>query len=1205
MRATVFTDKISCFAWFHLNSKHQLEDKFYWTRIVRKSCGEREAAAARCETQGLSNQDRRKLLKRTRSLAVISEDLSRSDADNQNYHFSDSPLSNPRRPQLIPRAKLIDRNSLKDRLSKSQQHLSEPHDRFNESRAYHSHSTCDLYSIPPHSYFQEIPPFNRSESRIDPDRLNILNWPRTPRRYKSHQDLDTVSGLVDIVEDTWPLEENHQTYDIYTQVKRKRKKHRSLDSILFEDEGELEYFDVLNLLPLSKVRLEIDEVDVHNNYPTSKHNKDSLLPTNIDTLSTGDNDDTSIGGESELRHTPRILQVSEFSDDNQDNSLHFGSNVTDEEKCKSHSIYEETEKSREKSHSDENSWKSLVSSSNKSLWDVESLEESLKSPEKEQEQVETEAENTNNSIQETTKCLDANHKKKSTESKLNGVGDTEIKEVKEIEQVEDYKSIWVSDTDEIEDMSRRPQVLKIVDNEVTRRCSRGPSVVEIDIVAQDMVKSKDTNDEVLAKKDTTVDPLIRSQSPEIKKEIEVERSQECKRSSIESARNFFEAKSLGTESIKNQQNEGPFERIVKETTNIIGKACNAVKGSLGFEARSESSDLGLGSDCGSDTRRRSIDDGDEVDTNEDVTVSVTEKTSANEINDSYLKPPKSNLTRSHSCVDSIECQGTDGPEFDHIRYKIVKSRLFGKNIFSNAPGKGDPGYDGLMQYLREYSFQELLLDNNVVIIEPVRAEPVETKNVSLQNNKNKTTLSRGNSIVQKKAKSESDQNDSKTTNETAKSPKQSSLRKHFFYHPISSVNRVNKELIDEELPDPDTVRNVRRMFEATLRPKNSSDTSDSKDRKSVSMKDLRRIEDRQMDDVNERSFETSRFRCSSRAKDLTKLFEGLDKTTSTNAPNSKEDLGNLKSDSKTRILAQSFEARSGNTSPSDSEYSRNKNSTYRQSNHRQRQQSCWDAGSVSSGVSSDYPDTDPGSGVQCTSSEDEEIDCRDDDADRNNEQVHGHFVSQDVLERIRECGTSVTYYGGKVVNTCNGPLISPMSTKLKRSERLVELDDYVKFRLVKSNSCDSRLELTGRVVERRSKIEAREHLSNNESKRKSDLRACTIAETPSIEITDLESLRFEDERQASDETTASKREPPVVIGLEPKKEENRDQSAFKANFQLGKVDNTKSNIPHGFGSALTRWQINEGNWNKKQTEFGKMEFEEFEVLEDSLNGINN
>lgn len=37
------------------------------------------------------------------------------------------------------------------------------------------------------------------------------------------------------------------------------------------------------------------------------------------------------------------------------------------------------------------------------------------------------------------------------------------------------------------------------------------------------------------------------------------------------------------------------------------------------------------------------------------------------------------------------------------------------------------------------------------------------------------------------------------------------LKRHFFYHPV----RVNKELLDEELPCPDTVRNVRKLFEGS------------------------------------------------------------------------------------------------------------------------------------------------------------------------------------------------------------------------------------------------------------------------------------------------------------------------------------------------------------------------------------------------------
>lgn len=252
---------------------------------------------------------------------------------------------------------------------------------------------------------------------------------------------------------------------------------------------------------------------------------------------------------------------------------------------------------------------------------------------------------------------------------------------------------------------------------------------------------------------------------------------------VELARNFFESKLNKKELPKA---EGRFEKIVEETSSMIGKACNVVRGSLGFEARSESSDLGLGSDCGSDTRRRSIDDG--VDVTEDIVplCNKSEKQLSAEFEDKYSKPgtkSRTNLTRSRSCLTSLECQ--DVPEFDHVRYKIVKSRLFGKNIYGNIPNKGDVGYEGLMQYLREYSFQELLLDNNVVIIEPVRAEHVEIKSSSGVGKGKPSMTCKVANANHKKPDNEACKNSEISDDETPKKiPKQSSLRKHFFYHPI-------------------------------------------------------------------------------------------------------------------------------------------------------------------------------------------------------------------------------------------------------------------------------------------------------------------------------------------------------------------------------------------------------------------------------------
>lgn len=121
-----------------------------------------------------------------------------------------------------------------------------------------------------------------------------------------------------------------------------------------------------------------------------------------------------------------------------------------------------------------------------------------------------------------------------------------------------------------------------------------------------------------------------------------------------------------------------------------------MKGSFGFETRSDSSDPGLGSECDSDIRRHSVDDSAEV--------KILE-TSSQKKNHYYedKKNGHMTLTRSRSCADSID-QDPGEPEFDHVRYKIVKSNLFGKNLYANF-GNSDVTYDGLMQYLKEYSFQ--------------------------------------------------------------------------------------------------------------------------------------------------------------------------------------------------------------------------------------------------------------------------------------------------------------------------------------------------------------------------------------------------------------------------------------------------------------------------------------------------------------------
>ncbi|KPJ01575.1 hypothetical protein RR46_08612 [Papilio xuthus] len=70
-------------------------------------------------------------------------------------------------------------------------------------------------------------------------------------------------------------------------------------------------------------------------------------------------------------------------------------------------------------------------------------------------------------------------------------------------------------------------------------------------------------------------------------------------------------------------------------------------------------------------------------------------------------------------------------EFDHVRYKVMKSELFKNSMIANY--RKEAQFDGLLQYLQDYSFQELLVNNNIVIIEPVRTkvEPTPKKNNNL------------------------------------------------------------------------------------------------------------------------------------------------------------------------------------------------------------------------------------------------------------------------------------------------------------------------------------------------------------------------------------------------------------------------------------------------------------------------------------------
>jgi len=116
-----------------------------------------------------------------------------------------------------------------------------------------------------------------------------------------------------------------------------------------------------------------------------------------------------------------------------------------------------------------------------------------------------------------------------------------------------------------------------------------------------------------------------------------------------------------------------------------------------------------------------------------------------------------------------------------------------------------------------------------------------------------------------------------------------------------------------------------------------------------------------------------------------------------------------------------------------------------------------DSGSISSGVGSEVSfDTESSETNQRAdgySSDDEDY-----LTDKTTVEIVGRPVSAEILNKIRKFGTSVTYYGGKVISSTRGVVCSPMTMTIMDEIRH-QKEENVKLRLVKSNSCGSRIEL--------------------------------------------------------------------------------------------------------------------------------------------------
>jgi len=141
-----------------------------------------------------------------------------------------------------------------------------------------------------------------------------------------------------------------------------------------------------------------------------------------------------------------------------------------------------------------------------------------------------------------------------------------------------------------------------------------------------------------------------------------------------------------------------------------------------------------------------------------------------------------------------------------------------------------------------------------------------------------------------------------------------------------------------------------------------------------------------------------------------------------------------------------------------------------------------DSGSVSSGVGSEASFDTESSGTNHRaggySSDDEDY-----VTEKATVEIIGRPVSAEILNKIRKFGTSVTYYGGKVISSSRGAVCSPMTMTIMDEIR-DQKEENVKLRLVKSNSCGSRIELMEEPPKRNEKqVEAIQEEDEDEERR--------------------------------------------------------------------------------------------------------------------------
>ncbi|XP_036670408.2 protein javelin isoform X1 [Drosophila suzukii] len=437
----------------------------------------------------------------------------------------------------------------------------------------------------------------------------------------------------------------------------------------------------------------------------------------------------------------------------------------------------------------------------------------------------------------------------------------------------------------------------------------------------------------------------------------------------------------------------------------------------------------------------------------------------------------------------------DQDQFDHIRYKVLKSQQLIRNNFHSTRNKKEAQFDGLIQYLQEYSFQELLSNNNVVIVEPVRTKIERPLQVGINCGNTTTT------VPPPKPPRVVNASGSQPRKTRQRQVGGAAAKRHFFYQPV----RVNRELYEDELPDPDTVRNVRRFFEQNVLPTPGQGLLVQSQQKFGGSACQLSPKSRRARGYRYLTIDTSYGGAGEeQPKGMELLEEHKAKHWDNASLSSGISSGDLSSPCGEYHQQQQESPVMACKDVHVQDVVRRHNSNAANAKARvkfaSRRTWCMGTGPANESLYRQIYENNLGNSEQQENGEhlEEEDDEQDDQYEDDVEQdiCENYYVSNDVLAKIRECGSTVTYYGGRVldktatsstapptkttqpmtgsgtrsrirqIEACNVCLPSErcehrLQTKQAAAEQQQDSYQGIKFKLVKSNSCSSRLELAG------------------------------------------------------------------------------------------------------------------------------------------------